>query len=56
MKRNLIVRKLKKAGFKELHGSKHDIFKKEGFPPIPVPRHSEISEGTARKILKVAGI
>lgn len=56
MKRSLIVRKLKRAGFKEIHGSKHDIFKKEGFPPITVGRHSNIPEGTAKNILKAAGI
>ena len=56
MKRSLIVKKLKQAGFKEIHGSKHDIFKKEGFPPITVGRHSNIPEGTAKNILKAAGI
>jgi predicted RNA binding protein YcfA (HicA-like mRNA interferase family) len=56
MKKSLIVRLLKKAGYEEFHGSKHDVFKKNGCPPIIVPRHTEISEGTARKILKQASI
>ena len=56
MKRALITKKLKDAGFKEFHGAKHDIFKKKGFPPIPVGRHNELPEGTAKKILKTAGI
>lgn len=30
---------------------------KEGFPPIPVPRHKgDIPIGTAKKILKAAGL
>jgi len=43
MKKSAIVKKLKKNGFKEQHGGKHDIFKKKGHPyPIAVPRHKEI--------------
>ena len=56
MKKHILVKKLKKAGFIEQHGGKHDIFKKKGFPPIPVGRHSDIPERTAKKILKAAGI
>lgn len=56
MKKKMIVSLLKKSGYQEFHGSKHDIFKKDGFPPITVPRHTEISERTAKKILKQAGI
>ena len=56
MKKALIVKLLKKAGYEEYHGSKHDMFKKGGCPPIAVPRHKEIAEGTARKILKQAGV
>lgn len=56
MKKSLIVRLLKKEGYEEFHGSKHDVFKKDGGPPIVVPRHIEISEGTAKKILKQAGL
>ena len=46
MKRSLIVKKLKKEGFKETHGSKHDIFKKEG----SANRHSN------RWLAKVFGV
>jgi predicted RNA binding protein YcfA (HicA-like mRNA interferase family) len=56
MKKKLIVSLLKKAGYQESHGAKHDIFKKDGDPPITVPRHTEISERTAKTILKQAGI
>ena len=56
MKKLLIVQLLKKAGYVEIHGSKHDRFKKKGCPPIVVPRHKEIAEGTAKTILKQAGI
>jgi predicted RNA binding protein YcfA (HicA-like mRNA interferase family) len=56
MKKTLIVKLLKKAGYEKYHGSKHDMFKKNGCPPITVPRHKEIAEGTARKILKQAGV
>jgi predicted RNA binding protein YcfA (HicA-like mRNA interferase family) len=56
MKKYLIVKKLKKAGFTELHGGKHDVFKKDGFPPIIVGRHNDIPERTAKAILKTAGI
>jgi predicted RNA binding protein YcfA (HicA-like mRNA interferase family) len=56
MKKSYIVKLLKKAGYEEIHGSKHDMFRKDECPPIAVPRHKEISEGTAKKILKQAGI
>jgi predicted RNA binding protein YcfA (HicA-like mRNA interferase family) len=56
MKKYLIIKKLKKAGYTETHGSKHDVFKKDGFPPIMVGRHNDIPERTARNILKAAGI
>lgn len=48
---------LKKNGFEKKSGGRHDIWKKAGFPPIPVARHKgEIPKGTASKILKNAGI
>jgi predicted RNA binding protein YcfA (HicA-like mRNA interferase family) len=56
MKKKMIVSLLKKAGYQEFHGAKHDIFKKDGYPPITVPRHTDIPEGTAKAILKQAGI
>lgn len=56
MDRKSIVTKLKKAGYEEIHGGRHDLFMKKGCPPISVPRHNEIAKGTAIKILKMAGI
>ena len=52
-----IERLLKNAGFERNCGGKHDIWKKSGYPPIPVPRHKgDIPAGTAKNILKAAGI
>ena len=48
---------LKKAGFEMSHGGNHDIWKKDGFPPIPVHRHrKDIKKGTLNRILKDAGL
>ncbi|MCP4756151.1 MAG: type II toxin-antitoxin system HicA family toxin [Proteobacteria bacterium] len=36
---------------------RHEVWKKQGFPSIPVPRHAgDIPKGTAAAILKAAGI
>lgn len=56
MKKRDIEKKLKKAGFTMTPGGNHDIWNKSGFRPIPVPRHSEINENTARDILNQAGL
>lgn len=57
MTKREIEKLLKEAGFEKLSGGRHDIWKKLGFPPIPVPRHKgDIKPGTAKKILKDAGI
>lgn len=56
MKKTALERKLKKAGYVlKRHGANHDVWTKDG-EDIPVPRHSEIKEFLARKILKDAGI
>ena len=48
---------LKAIGFKKRSGGKHDLWIKQGFPPIPVPRHKgDIPHGTALSILKAAGL
>jgi predicted RNA binding protein YcfA (HicA-like mRNA interferase family) len=48
---------LKENGFEKKSGGRHDIWKKAGFPPIPVARHKgDIPKGTASKILKNACI
>jgi predicted RNA binding protein YcfA (HicA-like mRNA interferase family) len=55
MTKREIEKLLKQAGFKKRSGGKHDIWIKEGFPPIPVPRHKgDIPIGTAKNILKTA--
>jgi mRNA interferase HicA len=54
MKRNLLIKKLNTLGCILIrHGSKHDIYHN----PLtgktqPVPRHSEINEILAKKIIK----
>ncbi len=57
MTKREIEKLLKKANFKKKAGRKHDVWIKEGFPPIPVPRHKgDIPTGTAKSILKAAGL
>ena len=47
---------LEKAGFVfERHGGRHDIYKR-GNDEEQVPRHSEIKEPLARKIIKKWGL
>jgi predicted RNA binding protein YcfA (HicA-like mRNA interferase family) len=46
---------LRKAGFQQRSGGKHDIWIKSGFPPIPVPRHKgDLPKGTLKNILMAA--
>ncbi len=54
MKRRDLIRKLDKAGCELLrHGAKHDIYHNPDTGlSEPVPRHREINELLARKILK----
>lgn len=55
MKRKELERKLAKAGWRLLrHGGNHDIWT-DGTLEEPVPRHAEINELLARKILRKAG-
>ncbi len=56
MKKKDLEKKLKENGFSLKHGAKHDRWFKKGHPPITVPRHSEINERLAKKILKDADI
>lgn len=54
MKKKDLVQKLKERGFKlERLGGNHDIYS-NGIKAIPVPRHREINELTAKSILKQA--
>ncbi len=56
VKRRELERKLKEAGWFFLrHGGRHDVWT-NGTQEEPIPRHSEINETLARKILKKAGV
>ena len=56
MKRRDLVRRLLAAGFALVRSrGPHDVFGR-GTVRIAVPRHNEIKEYLARKILKEAGI
>ena len=54
MKRNELVKRLSQAGCVLLrHGAKHDIYHNPNTGNSePVPRHKEINEHLAKKILK----
>ena len=54
-KKRDLERELIRAGFTKWQGTKHDKFRK-GDITVMVPRHKEISEGTARAIRKEAGL
>ena len=52
MKRRDLIKKLLDAGFVLVrNGSNHDVYAK-GSVTEPIPRHNEVPEGLARKILK----
>lgn len=58
MKRRELIKRLENAGWILINGSKHDMVKhpdRSGIK-IPIPRHSEINEYTAKQILKEAGL
>lgn len=58
MKRKDIDKRLRKAGWVILHGGNHDLAvhpKKPGVK-IPIPRHTEVNEQTAKGILRLAGL
>jgi hypothetical protein len=54
MKRNALMAQLSKASVVFLrHGGNHDIYIQAGTKiSVAVPRHAEIKESTARKIIK----
>lgn len=57
MKRRDLIRQLEAAGYKkERDNGGHTIYTKEGCRPIPVPRHRELNENTAKSILRAAGL
>ncbi|MCI8489331.1 MAG: type II toxin-antitoxin system HicA family toxin [Lachnospiraceae bacterium] len=56
MKKRDLIRKLEEAGFEfKEHGGNHDTYKR-GRDTEQVPRHNEINEITAKKILKKWGL
>lgn len=58
MKRRDIDRMLKKAGWVITPGGNHDLAINPNKPgiKIPLPRHKEINEFTAKGILETAGL
>ena len=57
MKRRDLIKKLEAAGYQmERDRGDHTVYAKPGSRPIPIPRHTEINEQTAKAILKVAGL
>ena len=56
MKKTDLVRMMEKAGFVlERHGSRHDIYVRDGVRE-PIPRHKEINERLAKIIIKKHGL
>ena len=56
MKQRDLIKKLEAGGYRQDRKGKHKIYEKEGWPPVQVPDHKEISEYTAKTILKAAGL
>ena len=57
MKRRDLIKRLEAIGYrKERDTGDHTVYARAGFRPIPVPRHSEVNEQTAKAILKAAGL
>ena len=56
MKRSDLIKALEEQGWYLLrNGGNHDIYT-NGFQKQPIPRHKEVNELLAKKILKRAGI
>lgn len=57
MKRRDLIKKLESADYiLKRHGNEHDIYANNNQRAVQVPRHKEINEITANKILKDAGL
>lgn len=57
MKRKDLIKRLEAAGFTVARDNgNHTIYSAPGKPPVPVPRHTELNEFTAKSILKAAGL
>ncbi len=52
MKKKDIEKALRKAGYEMVGGTNHEKWKKPGCQIISVPRHKEVKERTAQRILK----
>jgi mRNA interferase HicA len=56
MKRRDLIKALEKAGYTlQREGANHSVYGKPGKVPEPIPRHREIKEALAQKILERAG-
>ncbi len=56
MKRRDLIKILEANGFKKIRDGDHSIYKAPNKRQVQVPKHKEISENTARQILKEAGL
>lgn len=57
MKRRDLIKKLETVGYrKERDTGDHTVYEKPGCRPIPIPRHREVNEQTAKGILRSAGL
>jgi len=50
-----IKARLLREGWQNVGGSRHDKFRKFGFPAIMVPRHRVVTPGVAASIARAAG-
>lgn len=56
MKRKFLIRKLEAAGFQCVEGGEHTKVYKDGILKTTVPRHKEVVDLVAKKILKDTGL
>ena len=57
MKRRDLIKKLEAVGYREdRNDGGHAVYEKNGGRSVQVPNHRELAEGTARAILKAAGL
>ena len=55
MKRRELIKRLEKLGYQfKREGSEHTVYTKNGQRQVQIPRHSEVDERTAEKILEIA--
>ncbi len=50
-----IKARLKKEGWISVGGTKHEKYRKDGYPTVMVPRHKTLTPGVARSIARAAG-